>query len=243
MSNLISSSPSIPAPLRDRSVDHCPTRKLDSIKMTEMAELCRPDQGEVEQSLESAIPTPVGEEQITRPYPDHVYVRMMAAANKGAHQAEPASTSQRPPERKVTLPGMRSARSNLMELVVLVAGAIALPATTLATFRSFADVPLVSNAAAVGNPKDSLSAKLPGVHGSSSSVAPRSTTASVGDADQVPAKTRESEPSPAAVPAVGLKSAPQESVSAADGHRSVPSRAPIKSAPAKNNKRTYEIED
>ena len=186
MSKLMHSISSIPATPRDRKADHCPTQKVELNKMVEMIEQCRLDQGEVaqgevDQIVESAIPTPVVEEQITRPYPPHVYATMMAA-NETATRSHPESSSQELPARRVTLPGMRSTHSNLMEMVVLVAGAIALPAITLATFQSFAEAPPASDAAVVGNPSNAPSAKPLSTRSSSSSVAPRLTPAMAGEA-------------------------------------------------------------
>lgn len=241
MSSLFHSVSEIPTTHRERTVDHCPTRKIDC---SAMAELCRPEEDDVDDRVDSAIPAPIEEEQITRPYPSNVYAEMMMDANRSAAQATPETRSQQMPIRRVTLPGMRSAHSNLMELVVVIAGAIALPVITLATFQSFADVPstTVLAAAPVAQAKEVQTLKVPDSERSMVASA-RTHSDSTATSGAVPAKSQPSNPTPERLQGTEVKSTKRVSVPASVGHHSASGKASIKPVSLKLRPQSYEIED
>ena len=117
MTSLTHAMSATPRPLRDRAAD---SRETLSVDCSALAALCRPEtEEEAEADVGDAVPQPIEEEQITRPYPDEVYVQMMMSATKGAAQSAPSAapsavvTVEPEPARRPILPGLRSTSSNL----------------------------------------------------------------------------------------------------------------------------------
>lgn len=167
-----------PRPLRDRAAD---SRETLSVDCSALAALCRPEteeEAEAEIDAGDAVPQPIEEEQITRPYPDEVYVQMMMSATKGAAQPAPSATPsaavtvEPEPTRRPILPGLRSTSSNLMELVLLFAGAIALPVFTVISLQSVATATPVVIAAPAQTPRQSVPKPEPTVTLSGSAPQP-----------------------------------------------------------------------
>lgn len=174
MTSLTHAMSATPRPLRDRAAD---SRETLSVDCSALAALCRPEteeEAEAEIDVGDAVPQPIEEEQITRPYPDEVYVQMMMSATKGAAQSAPSAapsavvTVEQEPARRPILPGLR----NLMELVLLFAGAIALPVFTVISLQSVATATSVVIAAPAQTPQQSVPKTEPTVTPSGSAPQP-----------------------------------------------------------------------
>ena len=174
MTSLTHAMSATPRPLRDRAAD---SRETLSVDCSALAALCRPEteeEAEAEIDVGDAVPQPIEEEQITRPYPDEVYVQMMMSATKGAAQSAPSAapsavvTVEPEPTRRPILPGLR----NLMELVLLFAGAIARPVFTVISLQSVATATPVVIAAPAQTPQQSVPKTEPTVTPSGSAPQP-----------------------------------------------------------------------
>ncbi len=139
---MMSSFPSI-APTsnvrRDRSESERATLSLDCSKL---AEQCRREhEEEKDEDTSSPVPTPVVNEPTTQPYPSEIYVRMMMQATQSGPPPRPAA--QPLPPRPLSLPGVRGSRSSKLEAVLVLLGAVGLPAATIGSLQ------------AIGNPAQS----------------------------------------------------------------------------------------
>ena len=139
---MMSSFPSI-APTsnvrRDRSESERATLSLDCSKL---AEQCRREhEEEKDEDTSSPVPTPGVNEPTTQPYPSEIYVRMMMQATQSSPPPRPAA--QPLPPRPLSLPGVRGSRSSKLEAVLVLLGAVGLPAATIGSLQ------------AIGNPTQS----------------------------------------------------------------------------------------
>lgn len=125
--------PSQSIPMSEQPRDPASARATVSLDCSALAELCRADEAQArDPSLVSdGVPLPIEDEPITRPYPTEVYAQvMMQAASVGG---EPTSFVL--PQRPLHLPGLRSMHRQVMETVLMIAGAIVLPIVTLLSLQ------------------------------------------------------------------------------------------------------------
>jgi hypothetical protein len=109
--------------------DPANARATVTLDCSALAELCRADEKQQRDPsfVSDGVPLPIEDEPITRPYPNEVYAQMMMQAV--SVRAEPSSFVL--PERTLTLPTARSMHRQVMETVLMIAGAIVLPIVTL----------------------------------------------------------------------------------------------------------------
>lgn len=127
-------SQSLPMSAIPRESDPALHRSTVTMDCRAMAALCRPDHQDAAKSasdpsfLSDGVPLPIEEDSITQPYPNEVYAQMMMAAVTAA--PEPIRL-----QRALHLPTGRRTHRQLMEALLMIAGAIVLPVVTIVSLH------------------------------------------------------------------------------------------------------------
>lgn len=127
-------SQSLPMSAIPRESDPALHRSTVTMDCRAMAALCRPEHQDAAKSasdpsfLSDGVPLPIEEESITQPYPNEVYAQMMMAAVTAA--PEPIRL-----QRSLHLPTGQRTHRQIMEALLMIAGAIVLPVVTIVSLH------------------------------------------------------------------------------------------------------------
>jgi len=127
-------SQSLPMSAIPRESDPALQRSTVTMDCRAMAALCRPQHQDAAKSasdpslLSDGVPLPIEEDSITQPYPNEVYAQMMMAAVTAA--PEPIRS-----QRSLHLPTGQRTHRQIMEALLMIAGAIVLPVVTIVSLH------------------------------------------------------------------------------------------------------------